>query len=255
MHKPEEYDAIDFDSDEAIELAAKALKEKKCLYDIYRETYLKMMKLKEKHLNAGENILEIGSGGGFIKDLYPYVITSDVKKTASDMIVNAEELPFEDNSLDAIFAQHVLHHIPDINKFFREALRVVKPGGGIVCVETYWSPVAKYLFKKIHPEPFDEKAASWTLSENKGPLTGSNQALSYILLKRDQKLFQQLYPQIDCVCDYPFGFMRYILTGGLWLKPKVPEFVFPILKGMEFVLRPLMPLLAIHHVFVLKIND
>jgi len=211
-----------------------------------------MMKQKNKHLTEGNTILEIGSGGGFIKEIYPFIITSDVRESDADIVVNAEHLPFEDEQLGAIFALHCIHHIPNIELFFNEALRVLKPGGGIVCVEPYWSPVARYLYKKHHPEPFDENAKGWILADPSGPMSGSNQALSYILLKRDKNRFASEFPRFKSIRGKRFGFIRYFCTGGLWKKQKLPDFFFPIMKVLEVVLTPLMPLFAIHHLFIIK---
>jgi ubiquinone/menaquinone biosynthesis C-methylase UbiE len=38
-------------------------------------------------------------------------------------------LPFDDNSYDIIFCNHVLEHIPDDTKAMKELFRVLKPGG------------------------------------------------------------------------------------------------------------------------------
>lgn len=252
---PKKYKTTNFDSDASFQTAADALRNKKCLHDIYVEMYHEMMQLKRKYLKVNSRkVLELGSGGGFIKDIYPKIITSDVTKVNHvDLVVDAQQLPFQDNELDAIFAVHVIHHIPDITKFLKEAIRTTAPGGGIVLVEPYWSPVAKFLYKHVHPEPFDENAKSWTLEQG-GPMSGSNQALSYILLKRDRKEFQEKFPELELVYDRPFGCVRYMATGGLWLKPKLPSFLFTVLKYVEMLCQPLMGLIGIHHIFVLRNN-
>lgn len=42
---------------------------------------------------------------------------------------NACELPFEDNSFDALLAVECIFHFPSRERFFQEASRVLKPGG------------------------------------------------------------------------------------------------------------------------------
>ncbi len=250
--RPKEFSRIDFNSAEASALAQRALREKKCLNDIYREIYGMIMTAKEKYLAKGNRILEIGSGGDFVKTLFPQVITSDVKPLASvDMVFSAECLPFEDGSLDAIISVFVLHHIPDVTKFLKEAYRCLKPGGGIICVETYYSPFARFIYKNFHPEPFNEKAPDWLVKSN-GPMTGSNQALSYLMLERDKETFKKLFPGFRIVYRKPFGFLRYMLTGGLWLEQKAPDWMFTILKAVEILLAPLMRYIGLHHIFVIK---
>lgn len=44
---------------------------------------------------------------------------------------DAENLPFEDNSFDFVYSWGVLHHSPNTERAFQEALRVLKPGGSL----------------------------------------------------------------------------------------------------------------------------
>jgi SAM-dependent methyltransferase len=45
------------------------------------------------------------------------------------MVADAEVLPFDAGSFDIVFSNGVLHHTPDMSASFREAYRVLKPGG------------------------------------------------------------------------------------------------------------------------------
>ena len=40
-----------------------------------------------------------------------------------------ERLPFDDNTLDVITSSLVLEHVEDIDFYYREAARVLRPGG------------------------------------------------------------------------------------------------------------------------------
>jgi ubiquinone/menaquinone biosynthesis C-methylase UbiE len=46
--------------------------------------------------------------------------------------VDAEQLPFGDNSFDIVYSFGVLHHTPNPPKAFSEACRVLKPGGQFI---------------------------------------------------------------------------------------------------------------------------
>jgi ubiquinone/menaquinone biosynthesis C-methylase UbiE len=46
----------------------------------------------------------------------------------------AEDLPFADGSFDRIFCVNALHHFADRARFFGEARRVLRPGGGLLTI-------------------------------------------------------------------------------------------------------------------------
>jgi ubiquinone/menaquinone biosynthesis C-methylase UbiE len=61
---------------------------------------------------------------------------------------DAENLPFADNSFDFVYSWGVLHHTPDTSRAFREAFRVLKPGGTIKAMIYHvpsWTGVLLYL--------------------------------------------------------------------------------------------------------------
>ena len=43
--------------------------------------------------------------------------------------VDAQDIPFPDGSFDAVIANMMLYHVPDISKALREIRRVLRPGG------------------------------------------------------------------------------------------------------------------------------
>ncbi|CAL2102808.1 SAM-dependent methyltransferase [Tenacibaculum sp. 190130A14a] len=58
-----------------------------------------------------------------------YYTTSDLESPIADVKADICDLPFEDNSYDIIFCNHVLEHIPDDTKAMQELYRVLKKGG------------------------------------------------------------------------------------------------------------------------------
>jgi len=55
--------------------------------------------------------------------------TADLYSPIVDVKANILELPFQDNSFDVVFCNHVLEHIEDDSKAMSELFRVMKPGG------------------------------------------------------------------------------------------------------------------------------
>src|SRR5262245_15767510 len=72
---------------------------------------------------SGGVLVELGSGGSYLKDLEPSIITSDVSPDIAERVIDARTLPFANESIRALLLTHVLHHIPDVAAFFREAER------------------------------------------------------------------------------------------------------------------------------------
>lgn len=55
--------------------------------------------------------------------------TTDLNSPLADVKADICDLPFEDQTYDIIFCNHVLEHIPDDTKAMQELFRVLKPGG------------------------------------------------------------------------------------------------------------------------------
>ena len=103
-------------------------------------------------LKEGETVLDLGSGAGFDAFLSSLKVGKNGRVIGVDMtsdmvekaIFNAkklgmknvefrfgdiEHLPIEDSSIDVIISNCVINLSPDKRAVFREAFRVLKPGG------------------------------------------------------------------------------------------------------------------------------
>ncbi|MBK9045401.1 MAG: class I SAM-dependent methyltransferase [Bacteroidetes bacterium] len=100
----------------------------------------------------------------------PNVLTSDIIKLPTcDTVIDCTNIPFEDNYFDSILMVDVLHHISNVELFFLEAQRKLKPGGSIVMSEPWNCAWSRFIYKNFHHEPFDVNA-DWSIPEN-GPLS------------------------------------------------------------------------------------
>jgi SAM-dependent methyltransferase len=182
--------------------------------------------------NPKGKYLEIGSGGGFLKDLVPNVITSDIMKLPHvDMEFSAEEMPFKDNELDGIFMVNVLHHIPHPHLFFKEAQRTLKPGGKIIMVEPVNTLISRFIYKNFHHEPFLTNGG-WEIAST-GPLSGANGAIPYIYMIRDRAKFEKEFPLLKIEKIQKHTALLYTVSGGVSRKNLVPEWSFGFWKTME----------------------
>lgn len=65
----------------------------------------------------------------FKKQQNLHYITADLYSPIADVKADICDLPFEENSFDVVFCNHVLEHIEDDKKAMSELYRVLKPGG------------------------------------------------------------------------------------------------------------------------------
>ena len=110
----------------------------------------KLRKALGPDLPVFDHALEIGAGTGYFSlhllmagvvrrvtctDISPGMLDAlranarrldlDVQAVACD----AEDLPFADGTFDLVLGHAVLHHLPDLDRAFRELHRVLRPGG------------------------------------------------------------------------------------------------------------------------------
>ena len=81
-------------------------------------------KLKTLHIAPEQCFLDL-----FKKQENLEYITSDLESPIADVKADICNLPFDDNSFDVVFCNHVLEHIIDDTKAMQELYRVLKKGG------------------------------------------------------------------------------------------------------------------------------
>ena len=86
------------------------LKAKRSLKHIYDQNYAWFADEVEKL--GGGKCLELGSGAGYLKEVIPDLITSDILELPNiDIVARAESLPFKDGELMGILAMDVLNQL------------------------------------------------------------------------------------------------------------------------------------------------
>jgi ubiquinone/menaquinone biosynthesis C-methylase UbiE len=132
---------------------------------------------REAAILKGKHLLEIGCGMGF--DSLEF-LKRGVRVTATDLTPNAVELtqqhfrikgvqaedihtanaldlPFDDNTFDAVWANGVLHATGDTEKAIQEARRVLKSGGRAIISHFYRKPSWMYLLNRLGRENIEFK--------------------------------------------------------------------------------------------------
>ncbi|MEK7480983.1 MAG: class I SAM-dependent methyltransferase [Patescibacteria group bacterium] len=216
-------------------LHAKIIQRKRFLKNTYIDFY---QRLKER-LPPSDNAMfvELGSGGGFIKEVIPRIITSDILALPMvDRCFSATAMPFDDCSIDAFLLVDVLHHIADPRAFFNEAQRCLKPRGKILMIEEANTLWGRFIYQYFHHEPFD-LSAGWEL-QTEGLLSRANGALSWIIFSRDKAIFAKEFPSLVVRAVTPHTPFRYLISGGVSMRQLLPSFCYPLIKGLEILLAP-----------------
>jgi SAM-dependent methyltransferase len=100
--------------------------------------------MEAAEIGSGNQVLEIGSGPGHVADMMAQAgvgvagvdFSSKMVEVAQSRYpeiafqqADAEQLPFDADSFDAVVANFVVHHLARPETVFREVNRVLKPGG------------------------------------------------------------------------------------------------------------------------------
>lgn len=111
--------------------------------------------LRQAALPPGGRLLDVGTGTGNIAleaarlngnltvvgvDFSPAMMRVAQQRPGGERVIwceaDALALPFPDATFDAVISGYLVRNVTDVAAAFREQVRVVKPGGRIVCLET-----------------------------------------------------------------------------------------------------------------------
>lgn len=102
--------------------------------------------------------LELGSGIGAARDVFPELTTSDVVATPyADRVVDAYAIP-HDPPWANLLAVDVLHHLRDPFRFFASASAALEPGGRLLLSEPAATPWGRLFYRLFHHEPINPAA-------------------------------------------------------------------------------------------------
>jgi SAM-dependent methyltransferase len=161
--------------------------------------------------------IEIGAGVGALKERDPGIIAVDIQGAPwLDCVADAQRLPFADASVENIVMIDVLHHVEFPALFFREAARVLAPGGRVIMIEPAITWGSTLFYRLMHHEPVRMRAdplRHGTPDPRRDPY-GANQAVPTLIATRDRRRFEQKFADLRISRVDWFSFMAYPLSGG-----------------------------------------
>jgi SAM-dependent methyltransferase len=205
-----------------IQSDARKIRQNPLLRAIYANVYRRL--LHEVPPDRFPRLLELGSGGGFLKELAPHVTTSEFAAVPGiDRRVDATRLDeaFDSTSLDAICAFNVFHHLPDVAAFLHGATQVLRPGGRIALVEPWFTSIGQWFHRVIHHEPYLADPNDWRII-GEGRLAGANSRLPTSVFRDSDARLEKDFPHLRVLKREPIHKWLYLFSGGLKLNTRIP---------------------------------
>jgi SAM-dependent methyltransferase len=198
--------------------------------------------------------VELGAGIGRLREVAPEVVPTDVVATPwSEQVVDAENLPFGEASVANLVLVDVFHHLARPAGFLSEASRVLAPGGRVVVLDPYCSPLSSLGYRLFHHERTDLAADAF---EDDAAIAAhpldSNQARATLAFFRRRDELERRWPELRIVDAELLAFVAYPLSGGFTGRKLVPDVVGRALLAIEPALRPLARLIAFRCLVVLE---
>jgi len=192
-------------------------------------SYKRIFELMTEGLGPDAKILEIGSAGGITKNLNERVITTDVRWAPGlDEICSGTNLPFSENTFDAVIIKDALHHISNYQICLSEVYRVLKPGAKFSICEPYWSPLGRVLYSFFHPEQFSLSGINFESFEGH-----ENQALMWFLMKYRQHPTNPLTTRFLFESENLVNGCAWLLSGGATFSTGINDKVLSQINTLE----------------------
>jgi len=199
--------------------------QKKSIQVFYSEMF-RLLRNEISKCGPSSKILEIGTGAAlseyFLSDL-KYTKSDALKTRFTDEVVDAQALPYSEESLDIIFGVDVFHHIPKPFDFLREAERCLKHGGAVLLIEPAITPFSWPIYRFLHPEPMKWRIKISQDSRYSGDdVMDANNALPSKVF-RNNTVGNLMRYEIDLnYSSNLFGFISMLSSGGINSDSSIP---------------------------------
>jgi SAM-dependent methyltransferase len=249
-------EGVDIDTPALMDVHRQILSEKPLMRHVFNEFYDLCVALNRQYLSGAGAEIEFGAGVSLFKQAFPHIISTDIKPSPYlDRVLDAQAMDLPDVSVRVLYGINCFHHLPQPRKFFAELDRVLVPGGGAILIEPYYGAFARLLYKYVHTqEGFDLTQKAWESDQPiRQVMSGANQALSQLVFVRDRTQFESEIPTLEIVHQATLSnYVRYLLSGGVNFKQLIPNLLEGPVKMLEWLMRPIEPLTALHYVIVIR---
>ena len=209
--------------------------------------------------------IEVGCGTGISKHFIKsknYKISDYANHEWLDYkMIDALKTGFKDQSFDYIISSNMIHHVPYPTNFFKEASRILRPGGRVIIQEINCSLIMRKLLRAMRHEGYDftiDVFDDKLICTDPEDLWSANCAIPNLLFD-DKSKFERKIPDFKVIYSSHSEFLNFINSGGVISKTiniPLPKFVLKTLKIIDDTLTKLFPnIFALQRQIVLIKNE
>jgi hypothetical protein len=207
---------------------------KPLLRKIYRRFYLEIAKELRRDLDGVT--VEIGSGIGNLKSVFPEALTTDIFANPwLDQVENAYALTFEDASVANLILFDVWHHLEFPGTALAEFERVLAKGGRLVIFDPGMGLLGRIVYGAFHHEPLGLKEEiRWWAPPHFSP----TEMTYYAAQGNAQRIFcsdefSQQLASWNIVRRERLAALPYICSGGFSGPQLYPDQLYPAFEALD----------------------
>lgn len=215
----------------------------------------------KNQIKETDKVLEIGAGAGISSNFLNQtsIISTDFldwdSKSGVQGNVDAENLPFENNSFDVIFGIDMIHHVNNPYKVLDESIRVGKENGKVILIEPYVSVFSFIIYKLFHEEHTTYSYDFRKIYDPANPQEGDQGVAKAMFRNKKGRNFlkDKNYPikSIEVDLFHPLSFFS---TGGLTNPMRINSKIISfILKTEKLIPSQIMKICASRMMIIIEI--
>ena len=187
-------------------------------------------------------VVELGGGAGLMRERYPELFSTDLLPFPNTTLqCDATRLPFRPESVGCFVGIAFFHHCTALRTLLEEAQTALQPGGRMVLIDPYISPLSRWIYRFATDEAVDlsEKPLETQAANAGNPLLDANVARATLVFLREREAYDRLFPAFQIKSVECINFFRHIAAGSCVQQFPAAPLVYPPACLVDRLLHPI----------------